>query len=457
MVARSVRLFFPAIAAPLLCSVDLAAQWTLRATPFTGNVVAAAYDEHRAVAVAIVMPPGGGNVPQTWEWNGVLWQQNPTAGNPGAVVDHELALVYDPGQRRLLAFDGEGPGSNGGYVNEYRGVSWQSIAPASGAPRPPATTTIAAAFDRTRNVAVVRCNDQTWEWNGAWTLRATTASPGRIDYSRCEYDWLRQRVVLVGGEVHDPLLQVRYTNPDLFEWDGAQWLHIGAFAQSTRVLHATAYDGTRGRVVTYGGANTRGSGPLWLTFGDYQEWTGTNWVAAAAPPAFGVSTRTGAHLANDLARGSMLLVGSETWELVRPGAATLRIGGDGCPGTAGTPALSLDGGRMPWLGQTLQLQLTGLGTTNAALFAFGLSNTLWNAVVLPAPIPGAPNCFFRVGLDAVQFLPVTGGVASVGLSIPNDAALVGLSLFGQGFAPDAGANPTGLITSNALEVQVGSR
>ncbi|MFT4843670.1 MAG: hypothetical protein ACI8UD_002486 [Planctomycetota bacterium] len=61
-----------------------------------------------------------------------------------------------------------------------------------------------------------------------------------------------------------------------------------------------------------------------------------------------------------------------------------------------------------------------------------------------------PGCFAYTDLDAVFTMVVSGGQASYGLTVPNQANLIGFELAAQSsvFAPTA--NAFGFINSNRL-------
>ena len=62
-----------------------------------------------------------------------------------------------------------------------------------------------------------------------------------------------------------------------------------------------------------------------------------------------------------------------------------------------------------------------------------------------------------VSPDFVLSLANLGGIAPVTLPIPSDAGLLGIRLFVQGWASDPGANPLGIVVSNAGEGLIGRR
>ena len=74
---------------------------------------------------------------------------------------------------------------------------------------------------------------------------------------------------------------------------------------------------------------------------------------------------------------------------------------------------------------------------------------------LPLGTLGMTGCELHVSLTSVQAINYTGSPSRFDLSIPNQSALVGYSLFAQTavFAPTL--NIGGFISSNALAITIG--
>ncbi|MBX3462289.1 MAG: hypothetical protein KF830_03905 [Planctomycetes bacterium] len=423
------------------------AQWTSRGPSPASDCVAAAYDEARAVTVA-VFRTGPLDV-QTWEWNGTAWTHNAAAGSPGIVQDDGIALMYDPVGHRVLAVVAEGPGSNGGWLFAYGGQAWVGMAPAQ--PRPPGSNAIAAAFDTQRGVVVAYVNGQTWEWNGVgWTLAVASSLPGDLRRARMVYDPLQQHCLLIGGRPgSEPWL-----NAITWQWNGAAWTAGPASSLTQRVQHGATFDGVGGRPMRYGGS-TEGM-PLYQWFADSAVLDAGVWGDQVGVPTGAPMAMLGSHLAADLARGRVVLVGAETWELVRPTPASFARFGAGCAGLGGVPQLDLAAGRMAWLGHDLGLRVSTLGAAGFAAVAFGLSNTTYGGAALPAPLPGTVGCDLLVGLDVMQVALTSGGTAEFTLPVPVGTFAAGFEFFAQAAVPDPG-NPLGLVVSHGVRIVVGTR
>jgi hypothetical protein len=135
--------------------------------------------------------------------------------------------------------------------------------------------------------------------------------------------------------------------------------------------------------------------------------------------------------------------------------------GNGCAGSFGTPSLGTATGSMPWIGETLEVQLNGLPATvlNTPFGMLGFSRDFWAGSPLPMELAGLgmPGCVAFVEPHAAVPLANAGGTASWFLAVPDSPAFVGTHFYVQGAVVDFGINPANLILSNAGEALVGAR
>ncbi len=120
-----------------------------------------------------------------------------------------------------------------------------------------------------------------------------------------------------------------------------------------------------------------------------------------------------------------------------------------CAGGSSAPTLSNTG--VPTVGTTFSVDLTNARANALAIFAIGLSNTLWNTTKLPWELTplGAKGCNLYVSLD-VEFLIKTdaSGKFVQKLAVPNNRALKGFKFYNQYAVADPGANTFGVALSN---------
>ncbi|MEM7201577.1 MAG: trypsin-like peptidase domain-containing protein [Planctomycetota bacterium] len=152
---------------------------------------------------------------------------------------------------------------------------------------------------------------------------------------------------------------------------------------------------------------------------------------------------------SDLAAALPLVMGSKI-------AGSLSTFGNGCPGAAGIPTLTLSG--IPDLGRSVTVDLDGLPTGQPAVLMLGLSNTVWQSQTLPLDLGGAgiTGCELLVSPDSSVALASVGGMASLSFQVPEMVAALAVDLYTQGFAFDPQASrPVRIIATNGGDVFIG--
>ncbi|MFT4514212.1 MAG: arylsulfatase B [Planctomycetota bacterium] len=131
--------------------------------------------------------------------------------------------------------------------------------------------------------------------------------------------------------------------------------------------------------------------------------------------------------------------------------------GDGCSGGGISPTLGALSSPTP--GANFTLQTTGLsGSELATVGAVGFTDQTWNGVPLPVDLTAAGFTGCSLHIDPIlTFVAVpTGTSSSWTVALPNNAALIGQQLFAQAFPLLIGANPAGMLATNAVEGVVGN-
>lgn len=131
-------------------------------------------------------------------------------------------------------------------------------------------------------------------------------------------------------------------------------------------------------------------------------------------------------------------------------------GGSGCPGTNGTPSMSIVG--TPVVGSSCALRAGNLHTANPGLWLLGFSRTSANGQPLPLSLDtyGFPGCSLSTSADLIElFLPGGASVANRPLPMSNPA-LAGLRLYCQATQVDPAASG-GLSFSDMLAVNFGNQ
>ena len=145
----------------------------------------------------------GGDLNDTWVWNGTNWTQANPATSPSARADY--TMVYDAARSQVVLFGGKD--GTGNYVNDtwvWNGSNWIQQSPLNS---PPARYAHGMAYDAAHSQTVMfggyngNFLNDTWAWDGTnWTQESPTASPsGRYAPNAMTYDGARDQVVLFGG------------------------------------------------------------------------------------------------------------------------------------------------------------------------------------------------------------------------------------------------------------------
>lgn len=281
----------------------------------------------------------GSPVPQTWEWDGVDWQQIAVTASPSS--RWQPALGFDEASGTMLLFGGYdrlGPLQD---TWRYAGGTWMALTPAT-LPGPEAAPRLHWSSAR-RELILTRLDD-TWAWTGAdW--RQIPGNSAVTAYG-CVNDLARQRLVAVAGPtgwaeydgrrwtfltstmampiptsrslawfpnaaqtlVFGTWVQGVMTD-ETWTWDGRNWQpRVVAVSPAARHGHGMAWHPASAGIVLHGGADNNGA----LT--DTWVWDGSGWrdlTANSPSPPPGPCEALGL----DLPSGAVLHggVGPETW------------------------------------------------------------------------------------------------------------------------------------------------
>ena len=254
---------------------------------------ALAYDEDREEVVFF----GGGSAAEglereTWVLRGDRWTRIEAAEVPEARAEH--AMVYDARLRRTVLTGGtrdSGSFDLGGFsgagldeVWTFDGETWRDVS-GSGTPQSQSRHTMAFNTAQQR-IVLFGSQRRTWRFDTeGWSVIAlpTFEVPPPRDDLGLVYDRARGQGVLFGGSFFSPPVLTLFD--DTWLWNGVSWTQAVTAANATppaRVGHAMADDAARGRVVLFGGFDeTRVLSDTWL-------WNGTTWTLqtpANRPPA----------------------------------------------------------------------------------------------------------------------------------------------------------------------------
>jgi len=307
------------------------------------------FDANREVVVLFGGDLQDGTTPYSLlEWNGaslVRTGDRRTAAT-GAVFP---AIAYDTERRKVVVFGGicagACPGGSGPMLLdatwEYDGA-WQLRAPAHA---PAARWHAAMAYDRARHCMVLAGGrdaagqflPETWEYDGIDWLRRDSVNPARLAMrptTRCG-----KRTVLVGGG-------------NTWEWDGQDWTQRFLSAAPPHPW-GIVYDEARQRVVVYSASGSENGMWEWDGFGP--GWTARLDQQGPLPEwSVGMTydlTRAQVVWINSLDMGPYVGRGTLVYEPVQ--AARYLPFGSGCTSAASAPDLRAAPFHLPWLGDTV--------------------------------------------------------------------------------------------------------
>ncbi|MBK8100502.1 MAG: hypothetical protein IPK26_25685 [Planctomycetes bacterium] len=359
-------------------------------------------------------------------------------------------MVYDTRRARMVVFGG----SFASETWEYDGLDWSQRTPAT----PPATRAAAAmAYDEARGVSVLFGGlwlgvvmGDTWEWDGTnWVAASYPGAPPARSHHSMVFDAARARIMMRGGG------PVSGNPDDTWIWDGISWSTLpGPVPTTSFRFEPMVYDRDRGTVLHLSpGAIAAES----IT----RVWSANGWDSHGAP-ATGTALpyRHSYSAAYDPVRRRAWLFGGRTdhstygdlWEWDGTAASNLLPHGPGCPGPAGTPTLEMD---HPRLGGGWFVSLTG--PYPATAFVFGLGDTTWGPIPLPAPLAslGMPGCSLNLAPESWCLVAPTSGVAAYMINATATQGLSPFTAYCQALCFSPGANTFGAVVSDSVRVLVG--
>ncbi len=232
-------------------------------TPRTGAGLA--YDPLRGVTVMYGGTTGGDPIQETWEWNGLSWHR----GADGPRGAYRPALVFDPGQRLMVAFGGSEQATCQTGVHDetttWDGQSWMPRGSAVMGRRCGMATTYDAATARLVAIGGFdgsNTRSDAYDWNGAsWTARPQLDTPRPIDGRTLAYEHTSGALLQYGAP---DTWDFNKLEPVWFRWTGG-WDELkNDQGPPPRGRNAFLYDPFRAMVTAFGGQGLAGPlGDVW--------------------------------------------------------------------------------------------------------------------------------------------------------------------------------------------------
>ncbi|MEZ6233507.1 MAG: immunoglobulin domain-containing protein [Phycisphaerales bacterium] len=249
--------------------------------------LAMAHDAGRNRTVMFACGDTGADPIGTWEWNGMVWTQVPTANSPGRRAKFDMC--YNPDLGVVYLWGGRGLDvANAGWHTDlwaYNGQDWTQVSGDVVVPHqsPAPTETSTIAYDTARQRLVMLRNavgtynhSETWEFDPAtsqWTGGLVTANMPAGFGGAMEYDRASGRMVFHNSDL------LSYN--DTWYYNGSSWTR-DPVAPPRLPFTSMAYDDLNAQCVIFGG-NFGSSINSTATF--YNGQSGWSPLLASGPPS----------------------------------------------------------------------------------------------------------------------------------------------------------------------------
>jgi hypothetical protein len=227
----------------------------------------------------------------------------------------------------------------------WNGAQWQRVAQGG----PPGRILGGAAYDEKRNVLVLyggrpvalgKCSQETWEWDGETWTQKDAQPPTACDHVKIVYDAANAQAILFSGL--DPSEQ---SVNETWAWDGEEWRLLSEDGPESRGHFGFIYDPNHQQTLLYGGYTSTTNDEFWVwKDGSWQEldFSGPGTLShlgmtydtdANALYIFGGATRSSTF--SSFTDKTWMLSGG-SWHALSPASS---------PSKRGSPAMGYDPGR----------------------------------------------------------------------------------------------------------------
>jgi len=260
-------------AAPAPASFGTWTQLAPATAPSARDEFAMVYDEahHQVVLFGGTQLGGGGQLGDTWTWDGDTWTRHDVTGPPARGA---ASMAYDGTTGTVVLFGGYSGQSLLDDTWLWNGTAWSQVHPVN---QPPALNGAAMAWDPQAQQVVLPYLNDTWLWHGqtqTWENATPTGSVPRAGGEMLAFDGSSGSLILFGGGANSDAT---------WSWNGSAWTQLHPVtAPLGRRRGAMAYDVDARRLVLFGGT---GDGNTYLS--DTWIWDGSTWAPSPGtlPPA----------------------------------------------------------------------------------------------------------------------------------------------------------------------------
>jgi hypothetical protein len=177
-----------------------------------------------------------------WGWNGTQWQRVTEGGPPGRILG---GVAYDDKRNALILYGG-------------------------------------------RPIALGKCNQETWEWDGKTWTQKDVAPPTGCDHVKMVYDAASGESILFSGL--DPTENL--VN-ETWSWNGTEWKLLTQNGPESRGHFGFVYDPAHEQILLYGGYASTVTDEFWVWKDD--AWKEINFPGPGKLSHFGMAYDTDAN------------------------------------------------------------------------------------------------------------------------------------------------------------------
>jgi hypothetical protein len=226
-----------------------------------------------------------------WGWNGMRWQRITEGGPPGRILS---GVVYDEKRNVLVLYGG-------------------------------------------RPIALGKCNQETWEWDGEVWTQKEVGPPTACDHVKIVYDAASGESILFSGL--DPS-----ENPvnETWSWNGEEWKLLSDAGPESRGHFGFVYDPGHEQILLYGGYAKTVTDEFWVwKDGTWQE---INFPGPGKLSHFGMAYDTNTNalyiFGGATSTSTFSSLTDKTWVLT--GGRWLELSPAASPSKRGGPAMGYD-------------------------------------------------------------------------------------------------------------------
>jgi hypothetical protein len=186
------------------------------------------------------------------------------AENPPACPEAELIYHAQLQQMLLVNCVQDSSKENPNVIWGWNGTQWQQVTEGG----PPGRILGGVAYDEKRNVLVLyggrpialgKCNQETWEWDGKTWIQKEVQPPTACDHVKMVYDAASDESILFSGlDPSEKLIN------ETWSWNGTEWKFLSKEGPESRGHFGLVYDPNHEQILLYGGYASTVTDEFWV-------------------------------------------------------------------------------------------------------------------------------------------------------------------------------------------------